>query len=57
MYSQKEAEAAAGMGSYVAPRKRKVKTLEVDSSEPMQDDDTDEPGSKRKKVKSKSDSL
>ena len=57
-YSQKEAEAAAGMGSYIAPKKRKVETQQI--PEAMQDDETletGEPGSKRKKVKSNSDSL
>ena len=40
VYSQKEAEAAAGMGCYVPPKKRKVETQQTDETEPMQDSET-----------------
>ena len=55
VYSQKEAEAAAGMGSYVPPKKRKVETQQTDETEPMENSETVITDKlKRKKVKSSS---
>ena len=52
VYSQKEADAAAGMGSYVAPKKRKIETQETNETEPMQDSETVSSDKlKRKKAK------
>merc|ERR1712038_234589 len=47
-YTQEEADRAAGMGSYVAPKKRKVETQSVEESI-EEDTELTEPTKKKKK--------